>query len=474
MQRSGSIARRHGWRALGIAFLAGALALSACGGDDDDDDAAEEEVDEEEGDDDTDATAAPEDVELTDLGDGVFADRIKIGIVMVDYDTIADFIDFARGDQEEAYQAFIDDINENGGVLGRRLEPVYKFHLPIGSDDALRVCEEFTQDEDVFAIIGVYIDFAGAAHRCVTTENNTIHIGHELRESWIQEAPPALLLTVDITNERRSRAMLRLMDEEGLLEGRTVGILADQNLESLVNDAVRPTLEEYGVELSDTGILTIVGEDTTQAQGQLDGIIEAWKADGVDTIYVSGLLVSARQFIEKIAGEIPDVMLISDASSTLQQARDVKAAGIEPNPYANLYSLEGKTQSERWEEDEMQECVAVFEEATGKEVVGPDDVVPGPDGKRDELNVTVQDACGDLGFFVQVATEVGPELTYENWAETVNNWGPIDLLTFDIGSLGEGKYDAEDGFRLVMYDDSIGETGDWKGITELESIAEEA
>ena len=45
---------------------------------------------------------------LKDLGHGVEADKIKVGIAIVDYDAIAEHVDFERGDQEETAQVFVD------------------------------------------------------------------------------------------------------------------------------------------------------------------------------------------------------------------------------------------------------------------------------------------------------------------------------------------------------------------------------
>ena len=40
-------------------------------------------------------------------------------------------------------------------------------------------------------------------------------------------------------------------------------------------------------------------------------------------------------------------------------------------------------------------------------------------------------------------------------------------MTSPFGSLGDGKYDADDAARLVAFDSSI---GDYKGLTELKNI----
>ena len=90
------------------------MLFAACGGDDDDSSGAN----------DTTPTSAASG-KLADLGHGVTADSIKLGIAVVDYDAIKDFVDFTRGDQQKTAQVFVDYINENGGVDGRKIDPVY-------------------------------------------------------------------------------------------------------------------------------------------------------------------------------------------------------------------------------------------------------------------------------------------------------------------------------------------------------------
>ena len=82
---------------------------------------------------------------------------------------------------------FVDYINNNGGIDGRKLVPVYKKYPPIpgGKPDPLSLCTSWTEDDKVFAVLGVFIDFTGQGQLCLTKEHNTIHIGHELDQPWI-------------------------------------------------------------------------------------------------------------------------------------------------------------------------------------------------------------------------------------------------------------------------------------------------
>ena len=102
---------------------------------------------------------------------------------------------------------FVDYINKNGGIDGRKLVPVYKKYPPIpgGKPDPLSLCTSWTEDDKVFAVLGVFIDFTGQGQLCLTKEHNTIHIGHELDQPWIDESPGGLMLTPDTHQGARGR-----------------------------------------------------------------------------------------------------------------------------------------------------------------------------------------------------------------------------------------------------------------------------
>jgi hypothetical protein len=102
----------------------------------------------------------------TTLGQGVTVTTIKLGVVIVDYKSIASFIDFTRGNQQQAYQVEIDDINKHGGIGGRQIVPSYQTYIPIGSTGPTKACTSLTEDTKVFATIGVLIDPTGARRGC--------------------------------------------------------------------------------------------------------------------------------------------------------------------------------------------------------------------------------------------------------------------------------------------------------------------
>ena len=409
---------------------------------------------------------------LKDLGHGVEADKVKLGIAIVDYDAIAEHVDFERGDQEKTAQVFVDYINDNGGIGGRQIEAFIKKYPPIPgmTPDPLSLCTSWTEDDGVFAVLGVFIDFSGQGQLCLTKEHETIHIGHELEQPWIDQSPPGLLLTPDTTKEGAAATLVNLLVAEKKLKGAKVGFLADQDSEARIDDVVIPALKKAKVKTGSSAVLSISTEDTTAAQAQLDSFIEKWKSEKVNTVFMAGLRVSAKQFVQKIKAAMPDVQLITDADATAGQGQDLVAAGTTPNPYEGMLGTTGTTGTERWANKNalLQQCVDIYEEATGTTVPAPDQSEVNSKGKTVELSIAVTDFCGELFMFRDIAEKVGPNLTIKNWQKTVDKLGAIDLVPTDIASLCKGKYAADDAARLVEFSSKAANgTGDWEPATDI-------
>ena len=416
------------------------------------------------------SSAAP--AALTASFRGVTATTIKIGVAVVDFECIKDFVDFNQGDSEKIIKALVDDLNANGGILGRKLEIVFKSLCPLQPDSVTTACTSFTDDEQVFAVIGIYDTppSDGSNQLCLTRDKETILITELIKGSVMEEAPPGFLLMPGILPERQLEALISVLKKEGTLKGKVVATLTDQDTQAATEKAVGDALKDLGATAGSNAVLTITNEDTAAAQAQLDSFIEKWKTEKVNVLFMGGLLVSAKQFVEKIRAAIPDMLLITDDSSVGGQAQDEVRAGKTPNPYEGMLTLFSYSDVEQFNLPGIQKCVKAYEAATGETVVSPDKLQPGPDGKRAEVYVGIMDRCGELAILKAGAEKAGPELTNDSWVAAINSLGTFSMPTTEIASLSEGKYDAEDGFRLGKWDSSLGVDGGFAPQGELQDV----
>ena len=410
-------------------------------------------------------------VALTASFRGVTATTIKLGIVNIDYTCIKQFVDYNFGNQAAIDQVFIDDLNAHGGILGRKVVPVYKGICPIGNTTSLAVCTSLTDDEKVFAVMGLLYDTSGDADLCVSRDHQTVLISFLPRQKFISEAPPALLLSTDITTERLATVLFNLLKSQGTLTGKKVTTLTDTSTADEVTGVIKPELDSMGLAQGSPAVLAIAGSDTSAAQSQLSAFIEKWKAEGVDAIWLAGADASGKQFVEKIKAAMPNVLLLADTFPGAQQAgQDETTAGKKPNPYDGMLSATGLTDDEQWQSASLQSCVKTYEAGSGQQVVSPDDLKPGPDGVRSRVWAAVRDMCNELDMFVAIATKAGPNLTNDTWRQAADSIGEIHQVD-PYASIRAGKYDATDAFRLVVFDSTFGTKGDFKPLTPIKDAS---
>lgn len=399
----------------------------------------------------TTTTAAP----LTASFRGVSADAIEVGVMIVDFEELNSqgFIDFTHGDKEAIYQAVFDDLNERGGINGRMIEPVYEVYLPIGNEPAEAACLRFTEDAEVFAVLGLWV---GDSVLCVTDQHETIYVGHMPTQANMDRSR-AVLASPDINPERRLDALLSVLDQTGELADATVGILAQLTNEDAVRNDVVPQLEEIAAGVGSVGVIT--ADDTVGTDAEIATFVERWKSEGVDTIFFLGS--TAQNEIPDVVDALgPDIGKISDTPEVARQLADSSGRA---DAYDGVLTMNGlnTTGSEQFDEPGMQACIDIVIERVPE--LEPGDVVPSSDVVDGEPDwyTGIRDACTNLAVFEAAAVAAGPDLTNDSFREGLEGLGSVDIPGKVFASFGPGKWDGEDGFRLYVYDSSVGAAGEF-------------
>ena len=410
-------------------------------------------------------------VDVPGLGTGVTATEIKLGVILIDYKCIEGAVDSIPINQPQAYNAFIDDINAHGGINGRKIVPVFKTVCPVPFDVAISACTSFTEDDRVFAVIGDMYDPAGDARLCITKQHHTVLISSGVSQEMIDKAPPGLLLSPDITPDRRLNVIMALVKSRHTLDGKKVGVLTESAATARVKAVVDPALASMGVGRGSEAVLTISNLDTAAAQTQLDSFIERWKTEHVNALILVGDGASSKRFIGKVRAAIPDMQMIADTTSVEQGGQDDVKAHVVPNPYDGIITAEGRIGLEHSRTPHYTYCKKIYEQQTGIKIPLPNIVVKLPNGKRNDIYGSAENACSFVTMFRTIADRVGKNLNNDNWVSTVNHFGPIEVMNTDYASLHAGKYDADDTYGLVAFDPTIPPFGDWRHVTPTENVS---
>ena len=118
-------------------------------------------------------------------------------------------------------------------------------------------------------------------------------------------------------------------------------------------------------------------------QSQLDSFIEKWKGEGVNASPRRHQRVGEAVRREDQGGDAQRAAA-HRRRSTLRSRRPGRAPppGRSPTPTTACSAPPASRTSEQWQSPRLQQCVKTYEDASGQAVIGPDELKPGPDGKR--------------------------------------------------------------------------------------------
>ena len=440
-------------------FLTLALVAAACG-DDSDADTSDEtttttEATETTAPDTTEAeetsTTTTEPVELTASFRGVTPEVIRVGVLSYDWDRLAAIgVNFGRTTSEDIYVAALEAINDRGGVHGRMLEPYPITYLPAGTTESEAACVQHTEDHEVFVVVGVTL---GDSVLCYTEvyETAAVVVGGMTEERKARAKAP--YATVQNETDERSEAFVVAMDEQGLLEGRTIGVTGSKDVSEVGFNSVVAALRDAGYEVVE-GLTGDNNEDLQASSRDAEIVYERFRTEGVDTtVSTTGVPLALANAIA--ANYESDQWLFS----TLMTSRGLADAGVDPfyidGAYGVSLSPVGTSAQPALADDPVTAaCVDDIEARTGRTVPY-------------ELDVEVNDlsgalaACGFARLLEAGLTNAGPDLTNESFQAGLEAIGEIELPGGQLGFMGPGDLSAASEFLTVRFDAA---TGIWEVI----------
>ncbi len=394
-------------------------------------------------------TTVPELVSVDQAG--VTDETISIGVTLVDWDALNEMgvNQVGWGDQELIWNALIDDINANGGVKGRQLEPVFAKYNPVLQATAEAACVALTEDVESFAVLGGFTGPAAPANACMAQKGVA---------QFSTSPDPTLAATVpwvsaETSETRRLSLLGNLLVKNGTLEGKKFGIAGYEAAKENVEANLLPLLAEAGFTPTAT---FYSASDGSGGQAEIDAEVAVWyekiSAEGIDFMI----------YADDGAGFIGDVASLGYTGAAavdwgeLSLAGDAKLPGVEGGLAGTISMLPF---ANNWETSGVQECAAKVNAALPELAPIPDPATLAADGDVPQWGTGVMWACRYLGVFM--ATMNAAELpTNESVLDAIeNNMASFSFAEYEFASFGPGKYDANDGFAEAAWDPTAGLEG---------------
>jgi ABC-type branched-subunit amino acid transport system substrate-binding protein len=224
---------------------------------------------------------------------GLTDDTIKVGFIGADFGALAQAgLAPDLGDQAKIVQSVVDEINADGGIGGRQVEvKVTLIDGTAGPEAGQAACLEMTQDFGAFAVIvapAVGRDVA----RCAAVTNETLSLGATGFDQALYDEADGRLFTLgsdtSMSTDRQYAGWAQIMDEQGMLDGKTIGVItAEQSPEfvAAAEDGLIPELESLGHEVAVN--VTLPCPEGDADCDQQEAAIQKMKDAGVDFVFMA-------------------------------------------------------------------------------------------------------------------------------------------------------------------------------------------
>jgi len=215
---------------------------------------------------------------------GVTDDAVEIGIMYPDLTNVGSIIGIDHGDYEAAYRVAFDQVNNAGGIHGRRIVPVFAPVDPLPADAGTAACTLLTEDEDVFLAVG---NFIGDDVLCFVETHETPLLGGNITAEAL-----ALARTLWFSTEAGEGFALngyRSLVQDQRLSGK-VGVVAAVGGEEFYETQISPILESGGVEVADVAYLdmALAETDTNALYAAAETIALKFESQNIDQLLFAG------------------------------------------------------------------------------------------------------------------------------------------------------------------------------------------
>ncbi len=394
---------------------------------------------------------------------GVTASDINVVFPIISFTSIEGEFeiesDAEYGEQTKAIHLFVNQINDAGGIHGRRINPMIVSFDPTNLDEERALCKQWTEgNPPVFAVVDGLGTFEGTNELCITREGKTPMLSQwTTTTNWTNLGAPYLWWT-GADDAPILAATVRWGLSSGRLgKGKKVGVVVSDQAsdQSALNSYLLPDLKRIGVVPQVVSVTADVGE-TANTDSTATLAVERLKAAGVQSVIP---LLPENAFTPYIAAETSQdyfpKLLLSDYQSEIEVA-----LGLIPIPYEKaLNNQDGVTaetlggidlpvaESQGGYDPGVRSCWDLWHHAYPQVPKGNinDDI---------EEQGPVQGWCQEIRLFAQAATMAGKNLNRRTFVEAMSRIKNFPGGYSPVLSYGPNKFYGPTEYRVVEVHDN--------------------
>jgi hypothetical protein len=389
---------------------------------------------------------------------GVTAHGINVVFPVSNLEALASSVGFAGdveySEQTKAIKLFVKQINDDGGIHGRKINPIIVNFDPTNEAEMRSLCKAWTEGgASVFAVLDGVGTWTGDNELCITQEGHTPMISQWTTvTNWTQKGSPYLWWTGP-----DDAGILQATVDWGLSAGllghhRKVGVIAGDRASDQValNQYLLPDLKRAGV----TPVVETIAADpsdtaTTGSEAPL--VVQELRSDGVTSVIP---LIPFNVFFPVLQAETQQEyfpkLLLSDYEESIESS-----LGLLPIPYEKaLDGQEGVTvetlggiddtrpESQGGYDPGVRSCFDIWHKAYPQ-------IPKGNMNFYIEEQGPVQGWCQEIRLFAAAAKAAGPHLNRRTFVEAMARITNFPGGYSPVLSYGPDKFSGPTEYRVV-------------------------
>lgn len=374
---------------------------------------------------------------------GLTPDTLTLGILATSEQTFAAVGASETKRHEDVMKPFIDEVNAQGGINGRRVVVKVTRYDPLSPDTMQAACVEQAEDHKVFASIAQG-GFFGDAEVCMATKqtplltfnSSSVHTLYEREKGWVRSTAQ--------NKDRNAKIWIDWMLSAGLLTPqKKTGILYTDVPEDrqLVLDVVIPYLRSKGIPAPQ---LLAFSASIAQTPSEAQSGVLRFRSEGVQLVlpFISFLRMlvwvqqaEAAQYRPQYSASDFGV-IASDVTYNFPPAQWEGTMGI-TTLRTGIDPPGSKPQSQ-----EFKDCEAAYNK--GGQQLRRDDAIE---------FVNMLHYCKHIALFADAARRAGVNPTRRSFLEAVGDTGTWSFRVPETERLtfGPQKYDGPDLYAVVKW-----------------------